>query len=296
LAACTVGVKIGIIDTAVDVAHPALAWKRLVVRRIANQEPASMEPHWHGTGVLSLLMGNPTSGVPGLVPDADYIIADAFFRNRTGKPETDTEHLLRALDVLERGGAQVVNMSFTGPRDDLVHQRLVALSLKGVVFVAAAGNGGPDAPPAYPAAYKDEVIAVTAVDRDQRLYDHANQGDYIDVAAPGVRIWTALPNSKQGLQSGTSFAAPFVTAIAAAIYKNALVPAMSDPGAPRGPKAVALAHLSAAKAVRDDKVGLGLVSAPSKCSASKEIPTAQLTPPVALSTWETRVHRASAQP
>ena len=117
-------------------------------------------------------------------------------------------------------------MSLSGPRDDLVHQRLVELSRQGMIFVAAAGNGGPDASAAYPAAYNDEVIAVTAVDRNQQLYDHANRGDYIDVAAPGVRIWTALPNNKEGALSGTSFAAPFVTAIVAAIYKQTLVPQM----------------------------------------------------------------------
>src|SRR5205809_343587 len=75
LAACTAGVKIGIIDTGVDVPHPALAWKKLVVHRIPNQERASTEPHSHGTGVVSLLMGDVTSGTPGLVPNADYVIA-----------------------------------------------------------------------------------------------------------------------------------------------------------------------------------------------------------------------------
>jgi subtilisin family serine protease len=70
---------------------------------------------------------------------------------------------------------------------------------------------------AYPAAYP-EVIAVTAVDRNKRSYAEANHGTYIDMAAPGVRIWTALPNNQQGMLSGTSFAAPFVTAIAAATY------------------------------------------------------------------------------
>jgi subtilisin family serine protease len=297
LAACAAGIKVGIIDTAVDVAHPALAWKRLNVRRLPNHEPASMEPHSHGTGVVSLLTGHPTSGTPGLVPDADYVIADAFIRDRLGKPETDTEHLLWALDVLEEHGAQVVNMSLSGPKDDLVYQRLVELSRKGIVFVAAAGNGGSDAS-AYPAAYKEEVIAVTAVDRNQRVYDHANHGDYIDVAAPGVRIWTALPNGKEGLQSGTSFAAPFVTAIVAAIYKNALLPAMSDPRELRGPKALALAHLSTAKIGRDETVGLGLVRAPSNCAAGKrrQAPTVQLPPPIQLNRWETRVHQASSQP
>jgi len=56
-------------------------------------------------------------------------------------------------------------------------------------------------------------VAVTAV----RGYIHANHGEYIDIAAPGVNIWTALPNALEGYQSGTSFAAPHVTAILATV-------------------------------------------------------------------------------
>jgi subtilisin family serine protease len=289
LAACAAGVKIGIIDTAVDVAHSALEWKGLRVLHMPGRDAADLQPHWHGTAVASLLAGHPASGTPGLVPDAKYVIADAFTKNKAGNPETNTEHLLWALERLEEGRAQVVNMSLSGPQDPLVHQRLIELSQKGVVFVAAAGNGGAGAPSAYPAAYKDEVIAVTAVDRDQRVFEQANHGDYIDVAAPGVRIWTALPNNKEGLSSGTSFAAPFVTAMVAAIYNNAVVPAMGDARMSRRPEAVALAHLSTAKAGRDDEVGLGLVSAPSNCAAGnrRPVPTAQ---------WETQVHFVSAQP
>ena len=240
LAACAAGVKIGVIDTAVDASHPALAWKKLTVHHAAHQV-AGEQLDWHGTGVVSLLAGSPKSGTPGLVPEAHYVIANIFFKNTSGQSETDTVRLLWGLGILEQHGAQVVNMSLSGPRDELVHQRLIELSRKGTIFVAAAGNGGPTAPAAYPAAYKDQVIAVTAVDRSQRVYDHANRGDYIDVAAPGVRIWTALPNNKEGAVSGTSFAAPFVTAIVAAIYKHTLFPEMSTTNPPRAPETIILA-------------------------------------------------------
>ena len=83
-----------------------------------------------------------------------------------------------------------------------------------VTFVAAAGNNGPVAPESYPAAYKD-VIAVTAVNKDLENYRGANRGSYVDLSAPGVKIWTALPDGKEGFRTGTSFAAPFVTGIVA---------------------------------------------------------------------------------
>jgi len=54
------------------------------------------------------------------------------------------------------------------------------------------------------------VLAVTAIDQQLAAYGHANQGDYIDFSAPGVGLWTAM-NGGGGLQSGTSFAAPFIT-------------------------------------------------------------------------------------
>ena len=118
---------------------------------------------------------------------------NAFFTNRSGELETDTAHLTEALAKLEENGVRIVNLSLVGPSDEIVHRRIKDMATqKGIVFVAAAGNNGPDAPPGYPAAY-EEVIAVTAVDRNGGSYDHANRGDYIDVAAPGVRVWAALP-------------------------------------------------------------------------------------------------------
>jgi hypothetical protein len=296
LATCTAGVKIGVIDTTVDTAHPALAWKKLDVRRRPGHDPTA-PPHSHGTGVLSLLTGHPKSGTPGLIPDASYVVAEAFETNRFGKPESNTEVLLWALEQLDRAGAQIINMSLTGPRDELVHQRLMQLSEKGVVFVAAAGNGGRDAPPAFPAAYRDEVIAVTAVGRDQRPFAEANRGDYIDLAAPGVRIWTAMANNKQGMQSGTSFAAPFVTALVAAIYKNALLQENNRVQVSAKPEAVALAHLSTNKIERDDTVGMGLVRAPANCAGEpRQVPTARLAPTIDPNRWEAHVEYVSARP
>ena len=122
--------------------------------------------------------------------------------------------LLKALDWMKSFGVKVVNMSFSGPRDELVAEAIEKLSRKGIVFVAAAGNEGPTAAPSYRAAYP-QVIAVTAVTEGSADYRYANRRDHIDVAAPGVSIWTAMPGGRAGYHSGTSFAAPHVTAILA---------------------------------------------------------------------------------
>jgi hypothetical protein len=213
LGSCAKGVRIGIIDTSFDVGHPALEHITVEQGEFLDGKPAS--PYdWHGTAVLSLLAGDPRSGTPGLVPDATFLLATAFRSDAAGNASTDTVRLIAALAWLEGLDVDIVNMSFSGPRDEAVSRAIARMSEKGIVFIAAAGNGGPIAGPSYPAAYPS-VIAVTAVNRNGENYRNANRGTYIDVAAPGVDILTALPDAKQGYRTGTSFAAPFVTAIVA---------------------------------------------------------------------------------
>ncbi|MEM8703960.1 MAG: S8 family serine peptidase, partial [Pseudomonadota bacterium] len=109
----------------------------------------------------------------------------------------------------------VINLSLAGPRNSVVEAAIKDLSDgQGIAFAAAAGNGGAAADPVYPAAYGD-VLAVTAVDRNKRVYRRANRGDYIDLAAPGVNIWTAASIKGAKWRTGTSFAVPFVSAAAA---------------------------------------------------------------------------------
>ena len=114
---------------------------------------------------------------------------------------TDTISLLKALEWMKANDVKLINMSFAGPRDELVKDEIEELSSKGITFVAAAGNEGPAAEPAYPAAYP-QVIAVTAVTKDLHNYRYANRGDHIDVAAPGVDIWTAVPGGREGFTLG----------------------------------------------------------------------------------------------
>lgn len=213
---CAKGVKVGVIDTGVDLDHPTFSEHKVIVTHTLpdGRVPAG---NWHGTGVLALLAGDPLSGTPGLIPDAKIYMADVFFADSEGFPISNTAAMLRALNLMEQYEVQVVNLSVSGPEDKNVRKAIERMSKNGVIFVAAAGNEGPAGQAAYPAAYP-QVIAVTAVDNELRSYRYANRGPYISVSAPGVRIWTALPNAKEGYQSGTSFAAPYVTAVAAATY------------------------------------------------------------------------------
>ena len=153
---------------------------------------------------------------------------------------------------------KVVNMSFSGPRDELVAEAIEKLSKKGIVFVAAAGNEGPTAAPSYPAAYP-QVIAVTAVTKDLHNYRYANRGDHIDVAAPGVNIWTAMPGGRAGCNSGTSFAAPHVTAILAVEPREMLQQDKAN-------LLDGLPVIDLGQQGRDPVYGRGLLVAPSECT------------------------------
>lgn len=254
---CARQARIGFIDTAVDVRHPVLAGRNISVGDFRRGGPPKNDLQ-HGTSTLAILAGAPRSPVVGLLPDAAYFVADIFFADEYGEAVADSVSLLQALDWMIQWNVRIINMSVAGPHDALMQKAIAKLSKKGIVFIAAAGNNGAGSPPLYPAGYK-EVIAVSAVASDLRSYRHANRGPHIDLVAPGVGIWTALPDGAGGYQSGTSFAAPFVTAIVATLPEAART----------RDKERLLTHLEykdLGPTGRDTTYGRGLVIAPGRCA------------------------------
>jgi Subtilase family len=265
LGACARDVKIGVIDTAYDESHPAFVGAH-IVRDDKDILPngSSKASNVHGTAVLSLLTGNSGSATPGLVPQAKFFFQDAFYADHNGNAMSSTATMLKALNWMMEMHVDILNLSFAGPEDHLVHASIVELAKKGTVVLAAAGNEGPQAPPSYPAAYP-EVIAVTAVDRNLAAYTYANRGKHIAVAAPGVDVWAAAPGGRAGAQTGTSFAVPFATSVVALSYPPAESGIAGDPLAPRR-RALELLQKSIRPISGNRQVfGAGLVQAPSHC-------------------------------
>jgi hypothetical protein len=258
-AACASDVRIGVIDTDVDFRHPTFSGQK-VTHKAFLPEGRSSSRNWHGTGVLAVLAGRPDSGTPGLINQASFYVANVFFAGDDGQPVTDTMSLLRALDWMKTSGVTLVNMSLTGMDDALIRKRIASLASQGLVFTAAAGNEGPVAGPSYPAAYP-QVIAVTAVSKQLRIFPFANRGAYIDLAAPGVDVWTAVPDAREGYRSGTSFAVPFATALLA----------IQQQGALHLPKDQLLDYLKTVTLGApgpDPTYGRGLLQAPAECPAT----------------------------
>jgi Subtilase family len=245
-------VIVAVIDSRVDATHPDL--KGAVVRAYDAAGGADKAPDFHGTAVAGIIRGRGI--MDGVAPEAEILAVRAFRVGRPGTlPDTDTYTLLGGIDWAVRNGARILNMSFTGPRDAALQQALEAAGRKGVILVAAAGNAGPEAPPAFPAAYPG-VIAVTAVDEADRRYVHANRGSYIAVAAPGVDILAPVELGRHSYLSGTSFAAAYVSGIAALLLER-------DPhlGTAALAKVIAAGADDLGPAGRDDDFGAGRVNA-----------------------------------
>jgi subtilisin family serine protease len=205
-------------------------------------------------------------------------VADTFFADRGGNVVTDTFSMLRALGWMQEEGVEIVNMSLAGPKDALLGMAVKEMSARGTIFVAAAGNGGPAGAPSFPAAY-EEVIAVTAVDRKGKNYPNATRGPHIDLAAPGVGIWVAFPGGREGTLTGTSFAAPYVTAVVAAMYASTQSKSSDARLNPKTSFLKKMKPFDLGPAGRDQTYGEGLVQAPETCKRDdRRIPPFRNTP------------------
>ncbi|GAB5468136.1 MAG: S8 family serine peptidase [Rhodospirillales bacterium] len=202
---CRALAPIGLIDTEIDTASPALAGTAIQTRRFFEGSAAASR---HGTDVASVLVG------PDRLRDAKIFGASVFGQSDERGPMAGADALVRALDWLAEEDVQFVNLALAGPYNKLLDLAVERAAARGLILVAAVGNEGPEVDPLYPAGF-DPVIAVTAIDADRRLYSNAVRGPHVDVAAPGVDVLVASGQSARFV-TGTSIATPFVTARLAA--------------------------------------------------------------------------------
>ncbi len=201
-------VTVAVIDSGIDVDHPELADTIAgSFDALGSKETA----HVHGTGIAGAIVAH--ARLIGSAPSARILAIRAFGVAQAGAESTSFV-ILKSLDYAASHGAQVINMSFAGPKDALVERGIAAAAAKGIVLVAASGNAGPKSAPLYPAA-NPGVIAVSATDAYDRLFPASNRGGHIAVAAPGVDVFLPAPGGKYQMTSGTSFSAAYVSGLAA---------------------------------------------------------------------------------
>jgi subtilisin family serine protease len=257
-----------VIDSGIDVSHPELAGS-IAESFDALAIPGS--PHKHGTAIAGLIAAH--ARLVGAAPDAKILAVRAFDAKDAGA-ESTTFNILKGIDWAATHGARVINMSFAGPPDPAMHRALEAAHKKGIVLVAAAGNAGAKSSPLFPAA-DPNVIAVSATDADDKLFEQSNRGRHITVTAPGAQILVAAPDSGYDVSSGTSFSAAEVSGIAALMIqrKPGLTPdqirgvlrATAKDLGPKGP---------------DEMFGAGLVDAYGALTAEQAPPTGAVPRPI----------------
>lgn len=191
--------SLGLIDGGVA-AHPSLAG-RVEQRGFAKGAPSASQ---HGTAVASLLIG--TGAVRGAAPGRRLLAADVYGSDPAGG---NASAIARALGWLVQSGVAVTTISLVGPDNKLLATAIARAQQRGMLIVAAVGNDGPAAPPAYPASYRG-VFAVTGIDAKERVLPEAGRALHVDFAAPGDAVLAATGAASSARLRGTSFAAPLV--------------------------------------------------------------------------------------
>ena len=211
---CGRGIRLGMIDAAIDLNHPALAGQDIVYRSFHGPGRRPAKPD-HGTAIAAMMAGRADdNGWGGLLPGVALRAANMFEVDSSGRVIGSAVGLVKAVDWMVSERVHALNLSIAGSDNQVTRKVFQRARKKGLIMVAAAGNWGRADRPAFPAAYP-HVVAVTAVGEHRNVYRHANRGGYIDFAAPGVALWTAVPGGGR-FQSGTSFAAPYVSVLLAA--------------------------------------------------------------------------------
>jgi subtilisin family serine protease len=207
------GVTIAVLDTQVEMSHPALAGKLLPNLDLVPLDPQSNVTtsgvrRGHGTFVAGVALH--------VAPAAKVLPVHVLNEDGHGSTALVAEGIRQAA----KAGAQVINMSLSTPTPARALQDAVAYAQqKGVVMVAAYGNEGLKQPPVYPANFGN-VISVVATDDTDIKAPFTNYGDKADVAAPGVNIVAPWRDGQYGVGSGTSFSTPIVSGEAAVLLSS----------------------------------------------------------------------------
>ncbi len=221
------GVKVAILDTGIQYDHPDLAANVKGGISLVGAENSTDPARWndvngHGTHVAGIVAAVANDlGVVGVAPAAWLYAVKVLADNGEGY----LSDVVEGIDWCVSNGMQVVNMSF-GASEDFYSFRLACSKayLQGLLLVAAAGNEG-DGGVSYPAKY-ESVIAVAATDANDDVPSWSSKGPEVELAAPGVGIYSTYRGSSYATLSGTSMASPHVAGAAALLW--ARCPSLSN--------------------------------------------------------------------
>ncbi len=246
------GIKICMVDTPIDIYHSSFANARIDTLDLTEYTPDTTHSLLHGTLVAGIIISQ--NKHIGISPNAHLLSIGAFGYSKKAphRLQGASSDIAKAINSCIQYKADIINLSFTGGRDSLVEKVVKKAIEKGIVVVAAAGNGGHWGSTVYPALIPG-VLAATATDKNRKLYQLANRGSFVDIAAPGVNVLTLAPGDKYELASGTSISTAHVTGIIALLLSQRREQPIS--------KLLSDSALDLGKPGRDQEYGDGLISA-----------------------------------
>jgi thermitase len=205
-------VVVAIIDSGVCLEHPDLQGRVLPGWDFVDGDAIPQDEMGHGCGAAGIIAANINNGVgiAGVAPNAMVMPLRVLNAQGSGTYSNVAAAIVYAADH----SAQIINLSLGGTYASTLLENAVNYAVGlGVTVVAAAGNTGSEQI-LYPAAY-EPVISVGAVDQNLLISNFSARGSGIDILAPGQNILTTRMDQSFTPMTGTSFAAPFVSAAAA---------------------------------------------------------------------------------
>jgi subtilisin family serine protease len=203
---------VAVIDTGVDVNHPALRGRLLPGYNAADGSRDVTDRDGHGTHVAGIIAGSwdTDASAAGVAPQASVLPIKAA----DAAGNFSDESISRGVRYAVQNGARVINLSLRG--NDPLPQTSAAIAearRAGVLVVAASGNDGQNRV-TYPGAYEGVLAVGSSV--NGRRSSFSNGGDRLDMTAPGENV-RSTQNGSYGERSGTSMSSPYVAAAAALV-------------------------------------------------------------------------------
>lgn len=212
-------ITIAILDTGVSDSHPELKGRVLDGYDFYNNRPDAGDDEGHGTYTAGVAAaeGNNGVGIAGVCWSCKILPVKVLGSRGDGDDATIAQGIRWAADQ----GARIISMSLGGTVDTQVLREAVDYARsRNVLVIAASGNGQARGNrPSYPAAYSD-VLAVSATDGSDTVTGFSTTGDFVDISAPGVGVWSTVwtpSGDSYAAANGTSAACPYVAGAAALI-------------------------------------------------------------------------------
>lgn len=203
------GVRVAQIDSGVDLAHPDLVGQISTAQNFIDGNPYRAEHH--GTAVAGVIVAKADNGVGivGVAPDASLMPLRACWETPGAAALCSSFTLAKALQFALRHDARIVNLSLTGPADELLARLVDRAIAQGVTVVAAVDPDRADG--GFPASHPGVIAAFAS--NTPRAVAHA-------LSAPGQDVLTTTPDGSWGFVSGASIAAAHVTGVVALLLQR----------------------------------------------------------------------------